>query len=130
VVEPFCSGSILSGADYFMDLKQYYRKINELEASLTDKYPVVVSLETPDGGKAGVVAEVSRPIAAKLVIEGRAVLASVAEKAQYLEQQAIAKQQAEKAEMARRVQVAIITDRDLKPLSSVKNENDPASDRA
>ena len=108
-----------------MDVKQYYRKINEVEAGLTDKYPVVVSVETPDGGKAGVISEVSRPIAAKLIVEGRAVLATAAEKAQYIEQQAAAKKAAEKAELARRLQVAIITDTDLKTSSISRNVVEP-----
>ena len=98
-----------------MDVKQYYRKIKEVEAALVDQYPVVVSLETADGGKAGVVSEVARSIAAKLIVEGRAVLASAVEKAAYLEQQRRAKDAAAKAELARRLQVAIIADPNAVP---------------
>ena len=107
-----------------MDVRQYYRKLNETEAGLTDKYPVVVSLETSDGGRAGVTSEVSRQIAAKLLLEGRAVLASAAEKELYFEQQVLAKKIAKKAELARRVQVAIIADPDLKDSVSPKSGSD------
>lgn len=107
-----------------MDLKQYYRKIYEVEAGITDKYPIVVSLETTDGGKAGVLSEVSRPVAAKMIVEGCAVLASPTEKEQYLEEQAIAKKLAEKAELARRVQVAIISDAELKSPAAPNKGND------
>lgn len=108
-----------------MDVKQYYRKIHELEETLTDKYPVVLSLDTTDGGKSGVLSEVPRAIAAKMIIEGRAVLASPAEKEKYFEQQAIARKQAEKAELARRVQVAIISDPGLKVIGRSAKDIEP-----
>lgn len=110
-----------------MDVRQYYKKLNEIEAGLTDKYPVVVSLETSDGGRAGMISEVSRNIAAKLLVEGRAALASAGEKETYFEQQAIARKIAEKAALARRVQVAIIADPDLKETVSPKKGNDPVN---
>jgi hypothetical protein len=59
-----------------MDLRGYYRKIRTLEASLTEQHVVVCSQETPDGGKAGMFTEVPRETAAKLVVEGRARLAT------------------------------------------------------
>jgi len=97
-----------------MDLKQYFRKIRQVEASLADTFPLVVSLETQDGGKPGLVSEISREEAAKMIVEGRAVLASEEEKELYREQQSRAKEAAEKAELAKRVQIAILSDRDLK----------------
>ena len=93
-----------------MDLKQYFKKVREIEASLSAPYLLVVSLETPDGGKPGLVSEVSRQVAAKMIVEGRAVLASEKDEKVYREQQVLARKAAEKAELARRVQVAIITE--------------------
>jgi hypothetical protein len=104
-----------------MDVKQYYRKIYEVETGLSDKYPVVVSLETSDGGKPGVLSEVPRSVAAKMVVEGRAELASSTEKERYFAEQAFTKKAAEKAELARRLQVAIISDGDLR---AAKNGDD------
>lgn len=112
-----------------MDVKQYYRKINEAEAGLKDKYPMVISLETADGGKAGIVSEVSRALAAKLIVEGRAVLASEPEIERYRSEQASAKRNAERAELAKRVQVAIIADPDLKNISESKNIDDVTAGR-
>jgi hypothetical protein len=97
-----------------MDLKQYFRKIRQIEATLSEIFPIVVSLETPDGGKPGLVTEISRELAAKLIVEGRAVLASEEEKELYRNQQACAKETAEKSELAKRVQIAILSDRDLR----------------
>jgi hypothetical protein len=93
-----------------VDLRQYFRKIREAEASLTDEYPIVSSLETSDGGKAGIVSEVPRSIAARMIVEGRAVIATEAERELYRQEQLDGKARAEKAELAKRVQVAFIAD--------------------
>lgn len=58
-----------------MDLRQYYKKLHELEAGMSDAHVLVVSEETDDGGKPGVVTEVARRNACKLMVEGRAKLA-------------------------------------------------------
>lgn len=111
-----------------MDLKQYFRKIRELEAHMTDVYPVIISLETPDGGKAGLMSEVPRQIAAKMIVEGRAVLANEQEKEAYLEGLALRRASLEKAELAGRLQIAIVTDPDLQGrLAARKNSDLPAS---
>jgi hypothetical protein len=105
-----------------MDLKQYFRKIRQIEATLSEIFPLVVSLETPDGGKPGLVSEISREHAAKLIVEGRAVLASEEEKELYRDQQASAREAAEKSELAKRVQIAIVSDRDLRHEIAAKSE--------
>ena len=51
-----------------MDVKQYFRRVRDIEQSFIDRYPVVISLETPDGGKAGLIAEMSREVAAKMIV--------------------------------------------------------------
>ena len=103
-----------------MDLKQYFRKIRQIEATLSEIFPLVVSLETPDGGKPGLVSEISRELAAKMIVEGRALLASEEEKELYRQGQASAKEAAEKSELAKRVQIAIVSDRDLRARISAK----------
>jgi hypothetical protein len=59
-----------------MDLRAYYKKVREVEQSLANPFVVVVSLETSDGGKPGVMTEVPRATAAKQVVEGRAQIAT------------------------------------------------------
>lgn len=90
-----------------MDLKQYYKKIGLAEEQISEEYPLISSLETSDGGKAGRISEVSRQIAAKLMVEGRATLANEDEISDYRSRQAAAKRAAAKAEIARRVQIVI-----------------------
>ena len=96
-----------------MDLRQYFKKIRDTESGLTDVFPLVVSLETSDGGKAGIVSEVTREQAAKLIVENCARLANDAEKKAYYDKQASEKKAADRAEIARRVQVTIVGQPDL-----------------
>lgn len=106
-----------------MDLRQYFRKIDEVKAQLTEEYPVVVSLETTDGGKAGLISEVSRANAARMIVEGRAVIASEEQKLQFMDQQASAKKAAHAAELAKRVQVAILSESDLQFVQGRKGQS-------
>ncbi len=59
-----------------MDLRMFYQRMRKLEEDIASTHPVVVSVETPDGGRAGVKTEVNREMAAKLIVEGRARLAT------------------------------------------------------
>ena len=36
-----------------MDLQVYYQKIREMEGKIAEEFPLVVSVDTQDGGKAG-----------------------------------------------------------------------------
>jgi hypothetical protein len=57
--------------------------MRKLESQIPDAHVVVVSLETPDGGKAGRMTEVKRETAARLITEGRALLAGAEEAAEF-----------------------------------------------
>lgn len=69
---------------------------------------VMVSLATPDGGKAGVTTEVPTAIGAKMLVEGTARLATEPEAAAFHEKQAAAKQAADDAAVAAKVQVVVL----------------------
>ncbi|HVW85783.1 MAG TPA: hypothetical protein VHB50_13935 [Bryobacteraceae bacterium] len=97
-----------------MDLRTYYRKIREAEALLDGEYIVVVSLATSEGGKEGVLTEAPRSIAAKLIAEGRARVASEEETAEFRESIRAARRRFEEEEAARRVQVMVIPPQDLR----------------
>ena len=95
-----------------MDLRQYFRKIREVEATIDEAHTFVSSLETPDGGKAGMISEVPRSVAAKMIVEGRAMLATKGDREQYLEEQSAARSTAKQADLARKLQVTIVSDSD------------------
>ncbi len=98
-----------------MDLKHYFRKLREIEAGITAPNTFVVSLETSDGGKAGIVTEVKREIAAKMIVEGRALLAGEEEKNAFLERQQAERIAIQRAEAAKRMQVTFVPSAEVEP---------------
>jgi hypothetical protein len=105
-----------------VDVRQYFRKLREIEAALTEPFPLVTSLENADGGKPGVVSEVSRELAAKLLVEGRVVLSTEAEAAEFWARQVAQKLAIQKADLASRLQVTIVSDPETGEYSSKKVE--------
>jgi hypothetical protein len=91
-----------------MDVRTYYKKVREAEATVKGKDAIVVSLATPEGGKEGVRTEAPREIAAKLIAEGRARLATKAEIEAYRQGLRAARERHEHQEAARRVQVVVM----------------------
>jgi len=99
-----------------MDLRHYYQKIRETESKIVDSFAVVMSLETADGGKPGILTEVSPKVAAKMVVDGIARLASVEETQRLREQQAEAQRMAEQAASVGRVQLSVLPTSELERL--------------
>ncbi len=66
-----------------MDLRAYYQKIRKIEAEIKDAVVVIVSRETPEGGKAGARTEVARGLAARMIAEEKADLATPEDAAQF-----------------------------------------------
>ncbi len=101
-----------------MDLKAFFKKVRDIENSIVDLYTVIVSKETPEGGRAGVLTEVPKGIAAKLVAEDRAALAAAAEVKQFRDQMAEAQRQAQQAAASARLNLTVIPESDLDNLRS------------
>lgn len=99
-----------------MDLRAYYQKMRQVEASLGPGDVVVISQETPDGGRAGVASEVTKGVAARMIVEGRARLATPEETDAFREKTAEAKRLADQIAAANRMQVTVISDADLRAL--------------
>lgn len=93
-----------------MDIRVYFHKIRETERGIADPYTVVVSLETPEGGKAGRCTEVGRATAAQLIVEGKARLASDDEKASFYKDAKAALVAAEEERMAGKIQLTVVSD--------------------
>jgi hypothetical protein len=101
-----------------MDLQAYYKKIRALEENMKDPSVVLVSLETPDGGREGVRTEAPRRIAARMIVEGGARLATAGEAREFQEQKAEAKRQADQLAAASRMQFTVISPTELRKLKS------------
>jgi hypothetical protein len=66
-----------------MDLRAYYQKIRRIEAGITETSVVIVSRETSDGGRAGVCVDVPRSVAARLIADEKADMASAEDAAEF-----------------------------------------------
>jgi hypothetical protein len=113
-----------------VDLRVYYGKVREAEAALTEDNSVMVSLATSEGGKAGVSTEAPRHVAARLIAEGRARLATPDEAEQFHASHREARDRYEQQEMAQRIQVVVVPQRETKKSEFPKNESSGKRDRS
>jgi hypothetical protein len=93
-----------------MNLKTYYQKLRATEESMAEPEAMIVSLATPDGGRAGVLTEAPRAVAAKLIVEGSARLATIEEAEWFREQASETRRLAEQATVASRIQVTVVSE--------------------
>ncbi len=105
-----------------MDLKLYYQKVRDTEAEIAEAFPVVVSKETQDGGKDGRCAEVTRAIAAKMIVEGSARLATTDEAKAYRDTQTEAKRIADQEAEAAKVQFTVVSTSEMAKLTGGKKD--------
>jgi hypothetical protein len=98
--------------------KKYWEEVAEKAASIQEDYPLVVSLNTRNGGRAGSISEVDRHTAAKLVVDGTHVLASEEQALEYRAAQAKRIEDSKREAAARRLQVEVI-ERNLSGLSTM-----------
>jgi hypothetical protein len=101
-----------------MDLRVFFQKLRKLEQEIAEPHVVVVSHETPDGGRAGQFAEVSRNIAARLILEGHAHLATPEESTEFRDSAKKAMEEAQHRLMADKVQVNVISEADLRAMKN------------
>lgn len=99
-----------------MNLQVFYQRIRDLEEEIRSPWVVVVSENTPDGGRAGVPSEVSRQTAARLIVEGRARLGTDDEAACYRQELAEVARKAAADRMARQFQRPLFSGAELKTL--------------
>ena len=96
-----------------MDLRVYYAKIREASATIPGEFTVLVSRETPDGGVPGVMSEASKSVAAKMLVEGRARLATLEESNEYRQRERDLREKAVQDAAPARLQVAVLSEKDL-----------------
>lgn len=102
-----------------MDLRVYYRKLRGIAEELEAEFVVVKSIATGDGGVAGRLTETSRTVAARLLLEGVAELASKAEAAAFRQRAADERKAEEQRRAASaQVQFTVLTETDLRRLQN------------
>jgi hypothetical protein len=100
-----------------MDLKTYYQRIRDVEAKIPTPFTVVLSQQTDDGGKSGVLVEVTRHLAAKMQVEGSAQPATAEQAAAFQQEKAAASKAAQDAAAAAKVEVTMVSSDDFKKLT-------------
>ena len=101
-----------------MDLRAYYKKIREVEEKILEEFVVVVSQATADGGKLGTFTEVVRRVAAKLIVDGLARLATHEETKTFQAKQAEQRRVADQLAAASKVQFAVLSTDELTQLKT------------
>lgn len=96
-----------------MDLKAYFHKVREIESTIESDYVVVVSLETPDGGRPGQMTEVTRQVAARMIIDGKARLAASDESRDYYSAIECEREETMRRNAESRINVTLVTERPL-----------------
>jgi phage terminase Nu1 subunit (DNA packaging protein) len=105
-----------------MNLRSYFQKIREIEQSLREAFVVVVSQETSDGGIQGLLTEVPKHLAARMIADGRAGLASEEAGRDFHEKKLEAKRLADQEAVASRMQVTLVPTAELKKASRISKE--------
>jgi hypothetical protein len=100
-----------------MDVKTFYQRIRDTEAMIPTPYAVVISLPTDDGGKKGVLVEVPRRLAAKMLVEGSAELAPADLALVFRQTKEMAFREAQEASVAAKVEVTVVPSDELKRLT-------------
>jgi len=101
-----------------VDIRVYFQKLREVERSIASPFVFVMSNETGNGGKAGICTEVKREVAARLIVSGKARLATEAEVQEHLAEQERLRVAAEQASLAGRVQIAVLSEQEMRALRS------------
>ncbi len=99
-----------------MDLKDYYKRIRDMEAGIEEAFPLIVSFSTTDGGKAGVIAEVNRYCAARSIVEGKARLATPEEADAHRASAARERLAFQEEEAKHKLSVTVISAEDLREI--------------
>ncbi|MGA3023965.1 MAG: hypothetical protein ABSF98_04270 [Bryobacteraceae bacterium] len=96
----------------------FFQKVRQLEKEIAGLHAVVVSSETPDGGRPGQTSEVATAVAARMIVEGKARLATPEERTQYQASVARGIEAAKRRELMGKAQVRLLSDADIETLRS------------
>lgn len=106
-----------------MNIRSFFEKLHEIEATIDTVSVVLVSQATPDGGIAGRVIEVARNVGARMLATGAARIATDLEAREYREKVARDIEQALAELEASRVRLTVTTDkleRAIRPIPKPK----------
>lgn len=99
-----------------MELRSYYEKINRLEQTIAEPFPIVISVAGDSGRNAGSATEVTRRRAAQLVVDGKARLALPEEAEEFRKKAEETRRRVQQEAAAARGQYHLLSDADLRSL--------------
>lgn len=91
-----------------MDIRGYFRKLREAQSTIDSEFVMIASLETADGGKAGRMVEVTREVAAHMIVDGRGRIATADEEREFRAEMAELMNQARLEQEAGKVRLAFV----------------------
>jgi hypothetical protein len=90
-----------------MESREFFRRARKLAAEIGQPFVVVSSKETTDGGREGVLSQVSRETAARLILKDLAVLATAEQTAEYFAADERTRASFEAEQLRNRIHVAL-----------------------
>ena len=99
-----------------MNLKDYYREISAQEAAIEESIVLVISLKTPNGGRAGIASEVNRVMAAKMIVDKQVRLATPEEAKQLRDDREEKQRRKDLASLQERVRMTRLAEDELRAL--------------
>jgi hypothetical protein len=115
-----------------MEVKTYYRKLRDIEATLPNEV-ILISKETAEGGRAGRFTEAPRAVAARLIVEGVAEQATEADAESYRERVRQDHSDETRRRAAASIQVNVITEEQARALVSrpaPRSKSDTKTDKS
>jgi len=96
-----------------MNMRTYYQKIRDIEQAILEPVVILESNETADGGKEGLLTEVPKRLAAKMIVDGRARLANEQSTREFHEKKAEAKRTADQEAITNKMQMMLVPTAEL-----------------
>ena len=96
--------------------KDYYREITAQEAAIEKPFVLVISLQTPNGGRAGIESELNRVTAAKMIVDKQVRLATPEEVKRLRDDREEKQRQKDLASLQERVRMTRLAEDELRAL--------------
>jgi hypothetical protein len=96
-----------------MNLRKYYEQVKTIRESIPEEFAYVTSLATANGGKAGVVTQVDRDLAARMIADGVARLSQAEEVKAYEAENEQGRNVAREEQLRNRLRIALVNEPEI-----------------
>lgn len=111
-----------------MNLRKYYEQVKTIRDGIPEAFVCVTSLATANGGRAGLVTQVDRELAARMIADGVARLSTAEETASYESENERGRTAAREEQLRNRLRITLVNEPEIetsrsKAESATKNKN-------